>query len=82
MVTHSAVTVTGLPYTAAGFDHSSHDRHVAAGGCPVVQSSKAWCVLKAGHHGNRRQPYRDHASETVTADTPRGHRGTQFWTYP
>jgi hypothetical protein len=75
MTTHLAITVNGRPFHAAGFDYSSHDRHVAAGHCPVVQSSKVWCVLKAGHHVNRHQAWRSHASDFTM--------GTRkFWDWP
>ena len=76
---HAAVTAYGQPYTAEGFSHEAHDRHAAAGQCPVVQSSKAWCILKAGHHVRRNDPWLDHASTTSATS---GGSGVKFWDWP
>ncbi len=75
----TAVTVHGLPFTAAGFDHDAHARHVAAGYCPVVQSTKAWCILRAGHHVRGNDLWLDHASALITPGTRRP--GVKSWGY-
>lgn len=77
-VAHCARTATGRLFHTPGFDHVAHDRYVAAGGCPVVQSSGLWCALRAGHPAAGGEPWRDHASKLITPDGVR----LRFWAWP
>jgi len=51
MTDHAAVGTDGRSYQPAGaFDFEAHDRHAAAGFCPVVSFCKYWCGKQAEHH--------------------------------
>ena len=41
----------GYTDTAAAQHVLGHRAHVARGGCAAVAPTKAWCNLRAGHHG-------------------------------
>lgn len=36
---------------------SAHDNHVAAGGCPSISPTKAWCNGEPGHSEPHHAPY-------------------------
>lgn len=49
--------MTDYTPSAARIHIENHQRHIAAGGCPAVSATKAWCNGVAGHPEPHHAPY-------------------------
>jgi hypothetical protein len=51
-------------------ERTPHEPHVAAGYCPVISRSKAWCDRQPGHSGMHGSPRVPHPSVPVSPTNP------------